>query len=281
MKKLLHLFSATAILALLTVNALAQSGTPGTLGDGDDPYLGTTHNYKVTDDGGTIVWAVFESDGTTDASSKVSLGTNGNDNMDITWSTAGDYVIQYTETLNGCSTRRTMPVTVHTNSFYLDLAADGEECNSEESNVLDWDVYKNKSDVQTELTFTVNMTKESGFSIDNYQFTCDFVMPTGVTIANAADVTVTGGTKTAGTGNGNFNVTANATDAATSGTVTIKVLVSGKVTNGGPVTLNVTNGRAIKGAITTPDNTDMPAVTSDRTQVVTLKPLAGSSNISF
>ena len=99
-------------------------------------------------------------------------------------------------------------------------------------------------------------------------------------IAAEGDVTVTGGTKTIGTGNGNFSVSATATDAATSGVITIKVSVSGKVTDGGPVTLNLTNGRAISGAITTPDNTTLP-VSSDRAQVVTLKPLAGSSNISF
>ncbi|WP_421920566.1 hypothetical protein [Marinifilum sp.] len=282
MKKLLHLFSVTAILTLLSVNAMAQSSTPASLGDGDDPYLGTTHNYKVTDDGGSIVWAVFESDGNTDASASVTLGSNGNNNINITWNTAGNYVIQYTETLNGCATRRTMSVTVHTNSFYLELATDGSECNAEEGNVLDWNTYETKSDVKTNLTFTINMTKESGFGIDNYQFTGDIALPTGLTIASESDVTVTGGIKTPGTANGNFSVTVNATDfdSATSDEITIQVAVSGKVTDGGNVTLNLTNGKAIQGAIETPDNTSLPA-SSDRSQVITLNPLPGSSNISF
>lgn len=276
MTKLLHLLSVTAILALLSTNAFAQSGTPVSLGDGDDPYLGTTHNYKVTKDGGVSIWAVTGAAAVTD----YSLGTNGNNNIDITWNVAGDYIIEYTETLDGCATKRTLGVTVHSNSFYLDLADDSNACNSEEDNVLDWAVYKTKADVKTELTFIVNMTKESGFSIDTYQFTGDFVLPSGVSIAAVGDVTVTGGTKIAGTGPGNFNISATATDAATSGIVTIKVFVSGIVTDGGPVTLNLTNGRAISGAIITSDNTTLPA-SSDRSQVVTLKPLAGSSNISF
>ncbi|RZT93144.1 hypothetical protein EV201_2296 [Ancylomarina subtilis] len=280
MKKLLHLLSVVAILTLGSTSVFAQSGTGGSLGDGDDPYLGTTHNYKVTKDGGTIVWAVLHAGDSTDASADVTLGTNGGENIDITWNTAGDYIIEYTETLNGCSTKRILGVTVHANSFYLYLADNSEACNSEEGNVLDWGVYETKSDVKTELTFTVNMTKDSGFSIDNYQFTGDFVLPTDVTIADAADVTVDGGTKTNGTGNGNFTVSATATDAATSGVVTIKVLVSGKVTDGGNVTLNLTNGKATKGSTITPDNTLLPA-SSDRAQVVVLKPLPGSTNISF
>ena len=280
MTKLLHLLSVTAVFALLSTNAFAQSGTPGSLGDGDDPYLGTTHNYEVTKDGGIVVWAVLNAEDSSDASGDVTLGINGNDNIDITWSTAGDYILEYTETLNGCSTKRTLGVTVHSNSFYLNLAGDSNVCNSEESNVLDWTVYETKSDVKTELIFTVNMTKESGFSIDTYQFTCDFVLPSGVSIAAVEDVTVTGGTKIVGTENANFNISATATNAATSGIVTIKVFVSGKVTDGGLVTLNLTNGRAISGTTTTPDNTALPA-SSDRAQVITLKPLAGSSNISF
>jgi hypothetical protein len=280
MKKLLHLFSVTAILALISMNATAQSGTTGTLGDGDDPYLATTHNYKVTSDGGTIVWAVLHAGDSSDASADVGLGTNGNNNIDITWNTAGDYIIQYTETLNNCSTKRQLGVTVRSNNFYLDLLTDTDACNSEEGNVLDWNTYETKNDVKTELTFTVNMAKDNGFSIDNYQFTGDIVLPTGVTIADASDVTVTGGTKSAGTGNGNFNVSATATDAATSGQVVIKVQVSGKVTDGGAVTLNLTNGKAVKGSVETPDNLALP-VSSDRSQVVTLKPLPGSSNITF
>lgn len=280
MKTFLHLLSVTAIMVLLSTNAFAQSGTAGSLGDGDDPYLLTTHNYKVTKDGGTVVWAVLHAVDSSDASGDVTLGTNGNDNIDITWNTAGNYIIEYTETLDGCATKRTLGVTVHSNSFYLDLAADSDACNIEVGNVLDWTVYETKANVQTELTFEVNMTKESGFALDTYSFTGDFVLPADVLIAAEGDVTVTGGTKTIGTGNGNFSVSATATDAATSGTVTIKVLVSGRVTDGGPITLNLTNGRAISGTITTPDNTSLP-VSSDRAQVVTLKPLAGSSNISF
>lgn len=292
MKKLLHLLTVTAILSFLSMNVFAQSGSTGTLGDGDDPYLGTTHNYKVTGDGGTVVWTVLKSDGAggyIDGTADVTLGTNsatgGVNSVDIAWNTAGDYKVKYTETLAGCSTVRELGVTVHTNSFYLYLADNGNACNSEEGNVLDWDTYETKNDVKTSLTFTVNMAKESGFSIDNYQFEGNIVLPSGLTIAGAGDVTVTGGTKTAGTGNGNFNVTVNAADfdSATSDAVTITVAVSGKVTDGGDVTLNLTKGKAVKGAVTTNDNTtDYPTASpGDRTQVITLKPLPGSSNISF
>lgn len=268
MRYLLGVFA----LVLMTNFANAQyvANSVASLGDGDNPYVGTAYTYTVTSDGGTIEWLVYDDSAmvTASATSDYSLTNGTTASATITWNTAGTYYLTYKETLNSCSTYRGVVVVVTDNSFQLDLAADGSACNSEEGNVLDWTTYETKSDVTTPLTFTVTMSKDATFSIDSWQFDGAFSLPTGITTgsitASAGTISVTDDT---------FSLT---DIGSTVTSVEITFNASGLVTAGGGITLTASNGAAISGSVTTDDN-----AAGDLTQVITLNPLPGASNISF
>jgi hypothetical protein len=267
MRYLLGVFALVLIANFASAQYVDNSST--SLGDGDNPYVGTEYTYAVSSDGGTMEWLVYDDSSmtTASASSAYSLTNGTTASATITWNTAGTYYLTYKETsADGCSTYRGVVVVVTENSFQLDLAADSDACNSEEGNVLDWTTYETKSDVTTPLTFTVNMTKDDSFSIDSWQFEGTFSLPTGISTstitASEGAIVVSGDT---------FTLT-----GLTSESVTITYTASGLVTAGGDITLTASNGAAISGTVTTDDNG-----TGDLAQIITLNPLPGATNISF
>jgi hypothetical protein len=272
MRYLLGVFALVLITNFASAQYVANSST--SLGDGDNPYVGTSYTYTVSSDGGAIEWLVYSADdlaignlvdpGASTPAYTISGKTTAS--ASIIWNTPDTYYLTYKETLAGCSTYRGVVVVVTANSFQLDLAADNNACNSEEGNVLDWVTYKTKSNVTTPLTFTVNMTKDASFSINSWQFNGAFTLPSGITTgsitSSEGSISVLGDT---------FTLT-----GLTSASITITYTASGLVTAGGNITLTASNGAAISVSGTTNDN-----ASGDLTQIITLNPLPGSSNISF
>jgi hypothetical protein len=269
-----HFLTVIALVfTMISVKAQYVANDPSSLGDGDNPYLGTAYTYTVVrgDAGSTIEWIVYDDAWMTTltAAAKYTISATNVVNPTITWNIAGTYYLTYKETLNGCDTYRGVVVVAAANSFQIDLVADASTCNIEEGNVLDWDDYDGDvsgEEVVTPLAFTVGMTKEAAFSIDSWQFNGAFTVPAGI---SASSITASEGT---------INVTGNTftLTGLTSANVTITYNASGLVTAGGDVILTASNGAAISGSITTDDNGS-----GDLDQKITLNPLPGSSNISF
>lgn len=290
MKKLLHLFSITAILTFVSVNVNAQyvPNDALALGDGDNPYVGTEYTYSVTlgKVGNTVEWMVYDAaDEYAKASPTVSdaanydltVGTASTTvSASLTWKNPGTYYLTYKETASvadgGCSTYRGVVVVVTANSFQLDLLADNASvCNVKHDQVLDYDEFDGvdvttPEEVVTPLTFTVNMTKDATFIIDSWKFDGTFALPSGITAssitASSGDITPSGNS---------FTLT-----GLTAASVTITFNASGLITAGGDITLTASNGAAISGAITTDANASSTLVGTTK-----LNSLPAASNISF
>jgi len=262
------------------VNAQYVNNDPTSKGDGDDPFVGTTYTYTVTkgDLASTVAWSVYldtdleAGDLVTPGATTYTISDASVVNPQITWHAQGTYYLTYTETLNGCDTRRGLKVVVTENSFYLELADDiPNVCNGLEGDVLDWTTYKTKTNVPSSLIYTVDIEKDGAFAVDAWEFD-------GELVKTKADLSF-------------VSITSNDTDATiilTGDTFTVRgakvdkliltVVVNSKVTTTDDVRLNVTNGKARTGAIVTDDNTTKGV---DRFQVNSLKGLPAATNISF
>lgn len=263
------------------------ANTPASLGDGDNPYVGTSYTYTVAPGAGTIQWTVYSADdldpgnvvdpAAASPAYTISGGTTAS--ATIVWNTPGTYYLTYSEDLNGCVTRRGVIVEVAANNFQIAMEANKTAvCNVKEGAVLNWNNYNEAGEeVKTTVTYEINMSKEDDFAIQSWQFNGAFTLPTGLTIADAADVTSNvGSISVSGSANENFALTGmNGTQKS----VIITVKVSGLVTASGTIPLAISGGQALSGptsAIITGNSE-----TANQSQTNELKPLPGASNISF
>jgi len=143
------------------------------------------------------------------------------------------------------------------------MAADASECHDSTGQVLSV-----VATGPTTLYFTVNMNKAAGWSIDSWEY--DFTIAVANTNYTLASVKVDSGAELGATGpyTGNSVSGSNATSE-------IGVVIEGPVTEGTDVTLQISNGEAIVGTSSTPDNGS-----GDDTQVLTVNPLPNTSVIT-
>ncbi len=253
MKKNFIYLMATALLMIVSAAAMAQDGT--------NPYAGSTHTYTITPDATTAnktyAWSI--SGGGT-----INGATDGT-SLNVTWgSTTGTYTVTFTETdtITSCYTQRELDVSVIANTFNLTMSADAEECHDSTGLVLG-----TGASGPTTIYFTANLNKDAGWTIDSWEY--DF----SVAIAGSyslVSVSVDSGADLGTSGN-----YANNSVSGSNTTSEIAVVVSGAVTSGDDVTVALSNGFAIKGTTTTPDNG-----TGDKTQVLTINPLPNTSAIT-
>lgn len=253
MKKTINCLFAAAALMIISMTAMAQNGT--------NPYAGSTHTYTVTPEdaiNNTLTWSIS-------GGGIINGATNGT-SLSVTWgSTTGAQTITFTEydPNTSCSTQRTLDVTVISNTFYLTMGADNEECHDLSGTVLAEGASGN-----TTVYFDVNLNKDSGWDIDSWKY--DFSVAITNTNYSLQSVKVDGGADLGASG-----TYSNQTVLGTSGTSQIEVVLNGPVTEGTPVTVNLSSGVAIKGTTTTPDNG-----TGDKTQEITINPLPDTSEIT-
>lgn len=128
-----------SLMLLLGSNVFAQDGT--------SPYVGSTHNYKITRGmaESTLAWGIPNGNvGGTDITPvanthyKIITGGGNSESIDIQWLVQGTFTIELSETRTaasgyaGCPTVRQLVVTVGANAFdvYAELkeAEDDEAC---------------------------------------------------------------------------------------------------------------------------------------------------------
>jgi hypothetical protein len=263
MKKTAFYLIALVSILITSMGAMAQGGA--------SPYLNSTHTYTVTmqNNANSAAWVIADNAGValatqpTFTASKV--GTTAT--MVITWAeswaSVADYKVWFTET-GTCSTKRELPVTVVANSFYLTMNADGTECHDLSGQILGVDAVGN-----TTVLFTANLNKAAAWSIDSWKFDFAVNVATGYTLQT---VKLNGGSDLGNTGS-----YSNQSVAGTLSSATIEVVINGHVETGATVTVNLSNGKAIKGTTTTPDNGTGGG--ADRTQVLTVNALPATSLI--
>jgi hypothetical protein len=191
-----------------------------------------------------------------------------------------------------CIARRYTRIDITDNSFYLSLPVDDTICNSYSGTtwantiaVISDDEYVSN------VTFTVNMTKDATFLIDKWRFSGSITFPSGATHLEAATpfpVTV-GVPASLGTwlitpaGGGNFilEVTTPADFAGTSDAVTFTVRVEGDVTQDFKIQLALTNGQAESGNLYIAETDDNQSLGGDRVVVRTIIGVPNTSLITM
>lgn len=175
MKKTLTYLIAVTVLVLTGVGAMAQGG--------QNPYVGSTHDYTVAPGNASndLDWLV---DGTqTGSGFLINSGQDGA-TVNITWREAGTYVLTFTETdANLCSTTKQMTVTV-TSSFEVSTSDPAAVCNAATDTT-------NSSLNVTSVVFIVNMN--TGVTAWNPEWEIKF------SLTNGGGVSI--GTLTASDGN--------------------------------------------------------------------------------
>lgn len=252
MKKLLLSFCLLALVGI-TMNAFGQ-------GVNKVETINSTRNYSVTANASnTFAWAVLDWNGTDDyttdtwtatATAATNYTKTDTDNTtEIKWLTGGNYVVQVTETQNGCTTIRRYGVkvldldllVVTKNHLGTAITAAGTYCNTDEGNIYGNDDADNLNATTgvTPALGTMEMTYEvSLYTVKGSSTSTDLIASalstaawkfeldnTSTIPATPGDVTwsVTGGTAASSTfaddGDGVINV------AAGTSTVTIKAVI--------------------------------------------------------
>lgn len=261
MKRAKNYLIALVVLTITSLGAKAQGGS--------SPYLNSTHTYTVTmeDGNNTAAWVITNDSGTPISPQPAFTDTKSGNTatMVITWASSwaevGNYKIRFSET-GTCSSTRELPVSVIANTFFLSMNADGSECHDLQGQVLEPNATGN-----TTLVFTVNLNKDASWAINSWIFDFSVNVSTDFTLQS---VKVNGGSNLGTSG----SYAAQSVTGATA-TASIEVVINGPVETGAGVTVDVSNGKAIKGTISTPDNG-----TGDKTQVLTVNPLPATSPIS-
>lgn len=262
----------TLVILLLTVasNLFAQNG--------QNPYLNSMQTYTVTmEDGANNAgdWVIANAAGVALAPQPTTTETIvGNvATLVITWDDSWaivspdsnpNYKIEFRETKNGtnCISLRSADITVQGNTFFLIAGADANACHDEDGNIL-----AQGASGETTVEFTVTLDATTfALPIDSWEF--DFALALTGTDYTITEVKVDGGAAiTDYTG---------VSVAGTKNSVPVTVKLSGPVATAESVTLTVSNGKAKKGVIVTPDN-----ATGDKIQELTINALPNTSNISF
>lgn len=246
--------------------------------DAQNPYLNSTQTYKVTMEDGTNNvgdWVIANAAGvalaTQPATTETIVGNVAT--LVITWDDSWaivspdgnpNYSVEFRETKDGtnCISLRSAQIKVIGNTFYISAGGDSNACHDEDGNIL-----AQGASGETTVQFTVTLDATTfALPIDTWEF--DFVLALTGTDYTIDEVTVDGGSAIT-------DYTGISVDGAKS-SVPVTVKLSGPVATSEAVTLTVSNGKAKKGVIVTPDNT-----TGDKTQELTINALPNTSDISF
>jgi hypothetical protein len=226
-KSTIKLFTIMALM-IISAGVMAQGGL--------SPLVGSTHVYSVTPESGsnTLAWSVTPATG-------FSMTGDNTDEATITWTTAGVYTLQFTETdaTTLCATVKSVTVTVAANSFDVSTASPAAFCNS-----ADGQINYAGSTATTSISIPVNMaTGISGFN-PNWEITFTLSPNSGTTIANVA---ASSGTLS---GAGPYTVTG-LTSALGLGSVNITMDVTGDIYSLRDVVLAITSAKEL--TYNTPD----------------------------
>jgi len=250
MKKTTFYLIALLALMMTSMGAMAQGGLT--------PLAGSTHTYTITPESGsnTLAWTVSPATGFTINSGAATASVN------ITWTVAGTYTLQFTET-NGtsCSTVKTATVVVAANTFDVFTASPTATCNA-----ADGQINYSGSSATTSITYTVNMTTGNALWSPNWEFTFTLTPSVGTSLASVA--------ASAGTlsGTGPYTVTA-IPSASGAKTMTITMNVTGNIYVQHTVGLAITSAKEL--TYHTPDKD-----TNDWTGTQTINPVPNTSTIS-
>ncbi len=203
MKKFTSYLIAILVLVTISIGVKAQGGL--------SPLVGSTHIYTVVaedDANNTLAWSV-----TSPATGYTINSGVATEQVSITWTTAGTYILQFTETDAStlCATVKTTTVNVAANGFDVSTASPTAFCNSASGSVD----YAGTT-ATTSINIPVNMaTGISGFNPD-WEFTFTLTPSSGTTIATVAaslgtisgagPYKVSGLTSTSGVGNVNITM---------------------------------------------------------------------------
>lgn len=243
---------------LFTIMALMIIGSSAMAQGGLTPLVGSTHVYNVTPESGsnTLAWSVIPATG-------FSITGDNTDEATITWTTAGVYTLQFTETdaTTLCATVKSITVTVAANSFDVSTASPAAFCNS-----ADGQINYAGSTATTSISVPVNMaTGISGFN-PNWEITFTLSPNSGTAIANVA---ASSGTLS---GAGPYTVTG-LTSASGAGTVNITMDLTGDIYTARDVVLAITSAKEL--TYNTPDKD-----TDDWTATQTVNAIPQTSNIT-
>jgi hypothetical protein len=231
MKKNLTYLIASAAIMLLSFGAKAQNGST--------PLVGSTHVYTVIPESSsnTLAWTVLEGADGTEYNIVSGAATGA---VTIKWNTAGNYTVQFTETIvaTGCATVKTATVVVSANTFDVSTADPTEVCNA-----ADGQANYSGSTATTAITFKVDMTTDNTSFNPNWEIT--FTLNPGT--ATVANVAANGGTLS---GTGPYTLTA-ITSASGNGTVNITMDVTGGIYAVQSVDLTITSAKEL--TYNTPD----------------------------
>ncbi len=249
-KTLTYLITAVAFILVSNV-AMAQGGLT--------PLVGSTHDYTVTADdatNNTLAWSIVEAAGYT-----INSGA-ATETVNITWTAAGTYHVQFSETdaNTNCVTTKQATVVVSANTFDVSTSNPAATCNAKDGTV------NPTGNATTSITFTVDMTTANAGWSPNWEI--DFTLtPAGT--ATIASVAATNGTLT---GSGPYHLTG-ITSTNGNGTVNITMDVTGDAFTAQSVALAITAAKEL--------DYDTPDVdTDDWNATQTINALPNTSDIT-
>lgn len=253
MKKFTTYLISALTLIIVSFGAMAQ--------DGSTPLAGSAHNYTVTPEStsNTLLWSVVEPSGYTINSQSVVTTTSV---ANITWTTAGTYTLQFTETNTTtlCATTKQITVTV-SNAFDVSVSLPAAVCNA-----ADGVVNYSGTDATTAISFPVSMI--TGVSTFNPNWEIEFTLTpgTGATISNVGN---SSGTLS---GTGPYTLTG-LTSASGAGTVNITMEITGNIYTLLDVDFEITSAKEL-----TNNNSDKD--TDDWTATQTVNAIPQTSTIT-
>jgi hypothetical protein len=246
---------------------------------GQIPYLNSTQTYSITMEDGTnnaADWIITDAAGNALTSQPTAYMTETLvDNVaklvivwDFSWATAAtSYKVQFNETddTNSCISVRSADITVQANTFFIIAGGIVSECHDLSGSVL-----AQGATGETTIAFDVELDDTTlGLGFDSWQF--DMAFTSGTYTINEVKVGTTGiNSGSVVTNYGGISI------AGDKKTATVTVKVSGVVTSEGTVTLTVSNGKAMDGIISTPDNG-----TGNKVHAIIVNALPNTSEISF
>jgi hypothetical protein len=190
-----------------------------------------------------------------------------------------------------CVARRSIKIDLVSNNFYLSLPDDNAGCNSYSGDTwANTIVNIDAADYESNVEFTVNMTKDATFLIDKWRFSGSITFPSGATHIATTPFPITVGVPAslgswlitpAGGGNFILEVTTPANFAGTSDAVTFTVRVEGDVTQDFEIQLAITNGQAESGTLYIAETDDNLSLGGDRVVVRTIYGVPNTSLVTI
>jgi hypothetical protein len=250
MKKTTLYLIALVAMMITSLGSMAQGGLA--------PLVNSTHNYTVSAGSGNKAWTVSPASGNTIISGASTASVN------IKWTAAGTYTLQFTETnlTTLCSTVKTTTVVVALNTFDVSATSPSATCNAAngQANYVG-------STATTSIAFKVDMTTSNTSWSPNWEFTFTLTPSSGATIANvkagSTSLTPVTGTYTA----------SGLTSSSGDGTVNITMDITGNIYSLHTVGLAITSAKELQ--YSTPD-----VDSNDWTATQTINAVPNTSSIS-